>query len=87
MSGTLKGQEPFTWHVSTRHISDVTTNPRSATFHMYFEMFPTLSLTNNQSLHFHLSLNVPTMYPHVPCGLHLFLSYIASCSVSCSQWL
>ena len=21
MSGTLKGEEPFTWHVSTRHIS------------------------------------------------------------------
>jgi len=78
-----------------RHMCDVpgtfsihvTTNPRLGTFHMYFAMFLTLSLTNNQSSHFHPSLNVSTMYPHIPCGLHLFLAYIASCSVSCSRWL
>jgi len=50
MSGTLKGEDPFTWHV--------TTNP---------------------------SLNAPAMYPHIPCGFHLFFESIASCSVSCSQ--
>ena len=44
MSGTLKGEEPFTCHV--------TINSRSVTFHMYFQMFLTLSLTKNQSLHF-----------------------------------
>ena len=27
MSGTLKGQEPFTWHVSTRHISGTCVMP------------------------------------------------------------
>jgi len=50
MSGTLKGEDPFTWCV--------TTNP---------------------------SLNVPTMYPCVLYGFHLFFECIASCSVSCSQ--
>ena len=46
------------------------------------------SLTNNNHyIFFHPNLKVPTMYPHIPCRLHLFLSYIASCSVSCSQWL
>jgi len=49
----------------------VTTNPRSVTFQMYFPMFLTLSLTDNQSSHLHPSLNVPTMYLHIPCGLHL----------------
>ena len=63
MSGTLKGEEPFTCHV--------TINSRSVTFHMYFQMFLTLSLTNNQSSHFHPSLNVPTMYPRIPYRLHL----------------
>ena len=47
MSGTLKGEELFTCHV--------TANP---------------------------SLNVPTMYPHIPYRLHFFLSCIASSSVS-----
>jgi len=65
MSGTWKGENTFTCHV--------TTNPRSGTFHMYFQIFLILSLTNNQSSHFHPSLNVPTMYPHIPCELHLFL--------------
>jgi len=39
MSGTLKGEAQFTCHV--------TTNPRSGTFHMYFQIFLILSLTNN----------------------------------------
>ena len=95
MSGIFKGQDLFTCHVSSRHVSGtcvrhmcdvpgtfsihVITNPRLVTFHMYFPMFLTLS--------FNPSLNVPTMYPHIPCGLHLFLSCIASCSISYSQWV
>jgi len=69
ISGTLKGQEPFSIHVIT--------NPRSGTFHMYFAMFLTLSLTNNQSSHFNPSLNVPTIYPHIPSGLHLSQSSLS----------
>ena len=74
MSGTLKGENTFTCHV--------TTNPRSGTFHMYFQIFLILSLTNNWSSHFHPSLNVPTTYLHIPCGSHLLLPYIASCTHS-----